>query len=850
MTLLTQFLADLPVNWVLTGTVSLIFLLAIAGWIMCDLAGFAHLFRSIQKVRQEVAQLWKRDPVENLKLLRSQATPERLGMLSPAIVRSIIMDSNGQPYALADLTINLNPRTIVRHIPYRGLVMPAFVLMASITVIGTLTAIYSQNQNNPAASLLPIFLAASLSTFLILLFRALDQIKIHRATVEIEALQDMLAHHFIVMSDAQVQYRILADQKLLIDQIQNLGPTLSTAMADATQKQMVPVIRNMSQSFDQAVKHVNEQQQQGIGKLAAHFARQLDQILGEHLTDLSASIAALNEIHATAIGRTQDLLTAIDQSTGLQLDAQQSAQAILAGLFASHQAVIESTTRLNEVFSASSSQLSQVFSASAGQINQVFASSTEQLSQALTTGASSMEGILATGSTQIGQLLAASAAQVQAAAAASAVQVSETYVTGADHLQAAFTAGSDLLNSRFAEGSSQLQTAFTGSTEQFASTLHTRAVEVQSALSQGSEQLRAIFTQGSEQMESAFKNSTDALTLSLQSGSTTLQDSYTQSSTLITDLFNSGSSQLQAAFTGSTEQFASTLHTSAVEVQSALSQGSEQLRAIFTQGYEQMESAFKNSADTLTQSLTSGSTNLQNSYTQSSTLITDLFNTGSAALTQSFSAGQDQLIQTLNGATEALSQTLLKSSDMVEQLKVMIEASQADAQRIREEQLAVESQIGGYFDQMHVQINRLQDDLQANLVDIFGKYNDLTQMTLTQSDEQYQDLMSKLTESSTTLMNSLDDQVRDLTFLVREVTSEIAGLNKSLDVSVQTFGEQIQLSTQSTFQSFDQELSAIVAQLTNTVRLIGDAVDDLPGAIISAREVLTDSSASDAQPPV
>jgi len=84
---------------------------------MCDLAGFAHLFRSIQKVRQEVAQLWKRDPVENLKLLRSQATPERLGMLSPAIVRSIIMDSNGQPYALADLTINLNPRTIVRHIP-------------------------------------------------------------------------------------------------------------------------------------------------------------------------------------------------------------------------------------------------------------------------------------------------------------------------------------------------------------------------------------------------------------------------------------------------------------------------------------------------------------------------------------------------------------------------------------------------------------------------------------------------------------------------------------------------------------------------------------------------------------
>jgi len=870
---MTQFF-NIPFYWPYDVAILVIgifqIILALTGWILCDLAGFRKLFQSCTLVRQEVSQLWKRDPVENLKLFHQVLREDKTGFLTPWIQESILMDGNNHPAAMADLDAFLNPVVIVPCIPHRIWYRMIIMVMSVVAFLGMAWIIVTQANFTSEQAWARVGMALFIFVFPILDYVFVDWLVIQQVRQKIESLQHLFRNHFPVLTTSQLQYSVLLNQQVMSRQMQSMSQEITSTLTESFQKQITPIIHNMSQTFDRSIKHVDEQQQQGIGKLAAHFARQLEQLLGHNLAGLSASISSLNEMHASAATRTQELLVALNQSTSLQKDAQDSAHAILGSLSASHQAVVTSTARLNEVFSNSASQISEVFSEATSQLSGTFSDATSQLSEVLTTGTASltssfetssvslsstfadstsrMDEIMASGADRIEQLLAASATQLQAHAAETIATVQKSYSGGADNLQAAFSAGSDLLTNRFAEGSNQLQAAFTGSTEQFASTLHTSAVEVQTALTEGSEQLRSVFTHGYEQMEQAFQTSADTLTQSLQSGSTTLQDSYTQSSTLITDLFNKGSSQLQAAFTGSTEQFASTLHTSAVEVQSALSLGSEQLRSIFTQGYEEMESAFKNSAEYLNQSLTLGSTNLQESYTKSNALLTDLFKNGSSALTQSFAAGQDQLIQTLNGATEALSQTLLKSSDMVEQLKAIIEASQADAQRIREEQVAVESQIGGYFDQMHVQINRLQDDLQANLVDIFGKYNDLTQMTLTQSDEQYQDLMTRLTESSTTLMNTLDDQVRDLTFLVRDVASEIAGLNKSLDVSVQNFGEQIQLSTQSTFQSFDQGLSDIVAQLTDTVRLIGDAVDDLPGAIISAREVLTDSSAVSASP--
>lgn len=210
--------------------------------------------------------------------------------------------------------------------------------------------------------------------------------------------------------------------------------------------------------------------------------------------------------------------------------------------------------------------------------------------------------------------------------------------------------------------------------------------------------------------------------------------------------------------------------------------------------------------------------------------------TGQKDLQDILREGAEQLRRTYSEGSKDLNQVLIKSGEMTQEISTLLINGQAEAAKLRENQVEVESRIGDYFEQMRNQINRLQDDLQASVIDIFAKFTDLTTMTLTQSDEQSQQMLSSLTEQATQLMNTLDDQVRDLSFLVRDVSSEIAGLNKTLDGSIERFGEQMQDNTQKTFESFDQGLSDIVAHLGKTIQMIGDAVDDLPGAVISVRD--------------
>jgi hypothetical protein len=267
--------------------------------------------------------------------------------------------------------------------------------------------------------------------------------------------------------------------------------------------------------------------------------------------------------------------------------------------------------------------------------------------------------------------------------------------------------------------------------------------------------------------------------------------------------------------------------------------GSDTISRTYESGTEQLKLALSSGADQLAQIYTASKIDFNQAIVSGTEQLTQSLVSSSEQLSQNLAANAERYNQSLLSGSGQLGEALIRTSDLASNLQELLSASQESSNQFRQDQLQVEERIGGYFDRMHQQVIQVQDDLQSNLIDIFAKFTDLTTTSLTQTDEQYQEMMTKLSEDSTQLMNMLDDQVRDLSFLVRDIATEISGLNKSMDGSLQLFGNQMQSSTRLTFESFDKGLTDVVGQLTDTIRLISDAVDDLPAAVVSARDLMT-----------
>ncbi|MDD2534441.1 MAG: hypothetical protein PHC86_07055 [Eubacteriales bacterium] len=519
---------------------------------------------------------------------------------------------------------------------------------------------------------MPLQIIFSALIFLVFIaFCALEALVLLIIKVKTGHFIEFLADNFQITNESQLQHDLLMSQKQLRSDFKLQGTELNTALTESIQKNWVPAVRNMSQSLEEAVKHLNDQQQHGMGKLAGHFARQLDQSLGEHLSALAGSIESINTLHEQGTNRTQELLTHLDKTIALQTETDKRVNEVLKSLADARQSIMDSSTQLNHVFSQSATKLTD-----------------------------------------------------------------------------------------------------------------------------------------------AFDQSTDKLT-----------DTFDQSTTKLTAAVDQSAAKLTDAFDQSTEMLTGTFDESLALVSTSFADGSASLANALKDGRDALQTTFISGQSSLNQTLLGG----QDSLNQ---LLTD---------------GANQLKQSYVDGAEQLNLVLVRSSEMTSEISNLLLNAQQEAAKLREDQVATESQISGYFDQMHNQINRLQDDLQANLIDIFAKFTDLTSMTLTQSEEKSQQMMATLSEQSTTLMNTLDDQVRELSFLVRDVSGEISGLNKTLDNSVQGFGEQLQLNTQHTFTAFDEGLTNIVAHLSRTIEMISDAVDDLPGAVASVRDLIEAGGTSDGQ---
>ena len=833
MGVLTEFMASWPVQWILIITLAALGFLALLGWLVCDVISIGKLLRSLRQARQEIAQLWKKDPAENLKLFRDLVNSGKVGVLLNPVNQAILYDQTGQPSALADPRQSFESRAIIAQAPGRFWSAPIFYLMIVVGICGTFLTTLVQLEADPSAAATTAVLNAMMVTLLITLYKAIDLLVIHHATVEIERFQDVLVRHFPVFGEIQLQYQILQGQRYTMNQLRNMGPELSASLGDSLQKQLVPAIRtmgqNLSQSFDQMTTHLNEQQQQGMGELAGHFARQLDHLLGQNFTNLATSIQTMNSMHEASSKRLQELIALLDQSANLQGQSQEAAKLVLDSLAESRLAITDSSAKLDQIYATSAETLTQTFNGSAENLARTFNTSTEQLSQTFGNGTEKLGLTFSTSGEQILQIFTNGGEILNKSLATGSDQLTQSYGSGAEQLQAALRQGADQIDKALNLNHDKLNDALTASADYFKQALVSNAENLITSLSTSTGMLNVSTDRLNEStglLNQSLTTITEKLNQVLETSTAEMMQAFATAADELNQKYASGSDTLSLTFTSGTEQ-----------LKQALSTGSDQLAQIYS-----------SSKIDLSQAIVSGTEQLSQSLAISSEQLSKSLLTSSEQLSLNLAANSDRYNQSLLSGTEQLGDALIRTSELASNLQELLAASQESSNRFRQDQLQVEEQIGGYFDLMHKQIIQVQDDLQTNLVDIFAKFTDLTTTSLTQSDEQYQAMVTKLSEDSTQLMNMLDDQVRDLSFLVRDIASEISGLNKSMDGSLQLFGEQMQNSTRITFESFDKGLADVVGQLTDTIRLISDAVDDLPAAVVTARELLTKNQLSDHNP--
>ncbi len=594
MASLTEQIANMQLDGVLMITTWVMAFFVLLGLAVSDFVSLGRLFRTVLKAHQSAASIASTHPNNPAKQLYKLAVDGQLGVFSNPVKLSVVKDDNDQVITLSNPGLQIDADKIISQFPGRFWAVPIFFVTTIIGVVGITWAVLIQLVKDPGTISPIIFLYSILFVLLLSIFRTIDSLFVHFLKVKISNFTNYLVNNFPISNELQIQQQILISQRQLKIELQAIGPDLNSALTETVQKNWVPAVRNMSQSFDAAIKHLNDEQQHGMGKLAGHFARQLDQSLGEHLTSLTDSIEKVNLLHQASSERITTLLKQLDQTAQIQNEAHVQTRQLVQSIADARQSITDSSTQLEQTFTGSSEKLADIFA-----------------------------------------------------------------------------------------------------------------------------------------------NSSTGLVLTVNSLSEKISSQSTDNMTALNQILTTGADQLRLAY----------------------SEGAEHLNEV-----------------------------------------------------------------------------LKKSSEMTQEVSTLLINGQAEAARLREEQTEVQGRISDYFEQMRNQINRLQDDLQANLVDIFSKFTDLTSVTLTQSDEQSQQMLSHLTEQSTQLMNTLDDQVRELSFLVRDVASEISGLNKTLDQSVQQFGEQLSETTSKTFDSFDQGLNDIVAHLSNTIELISDSVDDLPAAVISVRD--------------
>lgn len=537
MTQLIDIIGLWPVEWVISGLLALIILIFVVGLFLERFTSMGGLFKSIKLTQSEIEQLKCKDTADNLKQFKERATIEKMGILSNYFQRAFLIDEKFQPVALTDPFADQSAKKVIDNMTNRIWSWLVISLLTFLAVSGTIIAVINQLADNQMIETGQIILFVGISLLLILIYKLLDIIIINLAIRRIQKIRRALSSILPVVNEAKLQYQILIGQQANSNALKTLGTELNTAISESIQKQLLPLICNLNQSIEQAIMNLNEQQVNGIAKMAAHFARQLEQSFGDNMGTLTNSIQSMNTLYESSSLRASNLIAHLDRSTDIQAQTHDMTRQVMASLADARQIVTSSSEQLREV--------------------------------------------------------------------------------------------------------------------------------------------------------------------------------------------------------------------------------------------------------------------------------------------------------------------LVQTADVAHELQGIIKTNQAQAAQLKHEQATIGEQINVYFDQMNKKNTEMQDDLHANLSEIFSRFTDLYQTSQSQAMEQNQQMLTQLSDQSSQLISTMEEQVREMSFQARDINLEIAGLTKSLDSSVQLLGEQLNNNTQAAFKEFDHGLADIVGHLSKTIDMIRDAVDDLPAAVVSVRQLITEQALKD-----
>jgi len=163
-----------------------------------------------------------------------------------------------------------------------------------------------------------------------------------------------------------------------------------------------------------------------------------------------------------------------------------------------------------------------------------------------------------------------------------------------------------------------------------------------------------------------------------------------------------------------------------------------------------------------------------------------------------------------------------------EQIKESLSADKESFEKLNLLREATIQENREYLEKMDNQVTRLMEELNTQLDMAFMRFNDATVMAFERLDNTMSASVEGITSSIKTMLDNLDDRVRDITLYAKGLSEEVAALNERLESSVRVFGNHLKQGVVKTLETFDEGLAELSDRFGNVITDIRDSVEDLP----------------------
>lgn len=166
-----------------------------------------------------------------------------------------------------------------------------------------------------------------------------------------------------------------------------------------------------------------------------------------------------------------------------------------------------------------------------------------------------------------------------------------------------------------------------------------------------------------------------------------------------------------------------------------------------------------------------------------------------------------------------------------DQMRVAMEAQTVAAEGLVEREQAFRTEMREYFETMDSQSERMLRDMTLQLDEAFSRFNDLTGLAHERLDSLLRGSLDEIGGGLQTILDKLDDQVRDINLYAKSLADEVAALNGTLNGSVKQMGNQMTGSVENTFTAFDEGLSDICDRFSSVLTQFRETIEALPGVL-------------------